>query len=102
MKKIFNNIKKGLVKSTQFLLGLQSKFTLANDKLGHFYWGFIYAYPLDVLFGNPYLTIGIPLALAITKELRDKQVDENGNKLGNFEFLDIVATIAPGILLAIY
>lgn len=101
MKKILEKIKNGLIKVSKFLLGLQSKFTLANDKLGHFYWGFIYAYPLDLVFNNAYITIGIPLALAITKELRDRQVDKNGNKLGNFEILDIVATVAPGILLAI-
>lgn len=101
MKNIINKIKLGFINATKFLLGLQSKITPANDKLGHFYWGFIYAYPLDLVFNNDYLTIGVPLLLAVSKEIRDAQKSKEGFKLGNVELLDIVATVIPGILLAI-
>lgn len=94
-------MKDKILKSLNWLLNLQNKFTLTNDKLGHFYWGFIYAYPLDLVFNNNYLTIGIPLLLAVSKEIRDAQKSKEGFKLGNVELLDIVATVIPGILLAI-
>lgn len=83
------------------ILKFQNKLTPACDKLGHFYWGFVYAYPLDLAFNNSYLTIGIPLLLAVSKEIRDSQKSKEGFKLGNVELLDIVATVIPGILLAI-
>lgn len=94
-------MKEKLLKGLNWLLNLQNTLTPAADKLAHFYWGLIYAYPVDYVFDNNYLTIGVPLALGISKELRDKQEDENGNKLGNVEWLDIISTTIPGILLAI-
>lgn len=98
---MINKIKLNLIKLTKFLLQLQSRITPANDKLGHFYWGFIYAYSLELVFDTTAITIGVPLILALSKELRDGVADDKGISLGTVELLDIAFTVLPGILISL-
>lgn len=85
-------MKKIILKVLELGLKIQGKITPANDKLGHFYWGFLYAYSIS-LFTKNILIILVPLLFAISKEWRDY------NGLGNVEKLDIIFTILPGILI---
>lgn len=97
MKNIINKIKTGFINVTKFFLGLQSKLIPATDKLGHFYWGAIYAFLTDLITDNIFIIL-VPLMFAISKELRDRVKDEKGISLGNFEWADIFWTVLPGIL----
>ena len=93
-------MKKYLLKLLQFGLKIQNKITPANDKLGHFYWGTIYAIGTD-LFTDNVLIILIPLLFALSKEWRDNIKTQDGISLGAVEKLDILFTILPGILIYI-
>jgi hypothetical protein len=50
-------IKKFIVKLLQFALNVQSKITPSNDKLAHFYIGFIISYITDLFTDNILIVI---------------------------------------------
>jgi hypothetical protein len=85
-------MKEQLIKLLQFALSVQTKLMPANDKLGHFYWGFFYAFATS-LFTDNLLVIIIPSVLALSKEIMDS------TGLGNVEKMDVFFTVLPGILI---
>jgi hypothetical protein len=91
-------IKEFIVKLLQFGLKVQSKIIPANDKLAHFYGGFIYAY-ITRLFTDNILVVLIPLFFALTKEWLDNVKTDEGIKLGNVEKLDVFFTVLSGLLI---
>ena len=91
-------IKKFIVKLLQFALNVQSKITPSNDKLAHFYIGFIISYITD-LFTDNILIVIIPLCVALAKEWLDNTKNDKGDKLGNAERLDVFFTVLSGVLM---
>tara|TARA_R110002110_G_scaffold393846_1_gene607641 strand:+ start:185 stop:481 length:297 start_codon:yes stop_codon:yes gene_type:complete len=91
-------IKKFIVKLLQFALNVQSKITPSNDKLAHFYIGFIISYITD-LFTDNILIVIIPLCVALAKEWLDNSENDKGDKLGNVEKLDVFFTVLSGVLI---
>tara|TARA_R110000772_G_scaffold67974_1_gene150571 strand:- start:336 stop:641 length:306 start_codon:yes stop_codon:yes gene_type:complete len=91
-------IKKFIVKLLQFALNVQSKITPSNDKLAHFYIGFIISYITD-LFTDNILIVIIPLCVALAKEWLDNTKNDKGDKLGNVERLDVFFTVLSGVLM---
>ena len=90
-------IKEKLIEFLNWLLKIQGKFTPRVDKLGHFYWGALYAFLVDLVTDNIFIIL-VPLLFAISKEVRDRMKDDYGVKLGNFEWADIFWTSLPGLL----
>lgn len=91
-------IKKFIVKLLQFALNVQSKITPSNDKLAHFYIGFIISYITD-LFTDNILIVIIPLGVALANEWLDNSENDKGDKLGNAERLDVFFTVLSGVLI---
>lgn len=78
---------------------LQHNLTPDNDKLGHFFWGFIYCligFLIDYFTGKHAFILIIPFLIAGLSEL----VDGLSGK-GNVEFWDIIYTILPSIIIYI-
>jgi hypothetical protein len=77
------------------ILDFQNKLTPANDKLGHFFWGFWYALfgvLLYFLTGWIYWIVIPSVFFASSKEI----LDYFG--FGNCEVMDFVFTIIPSIV----
>ena len=80
------------------LYKLIQKFTPKADKLGHFYWGFLYSIAgvIGFFIFDALWLIALPsIVLAASKEFFDKQ----GH--GNAEWLDFVFTIIPGLVITL-
>lgn len=80
------------------LYKLIQKFTPKADKLGHFYWGFLYSIlgVIGFFIFNALWLIALPsVVLAASKEIFDKQ------GYGNAEWLDFVFTIIPGLTITL-
>lgn len=76
---------------------MQGKFTPNNDKLGHFFWGFIYCIIgslIDYFINSNFMFVLFPLLVAVLAEYLDKKTGK-----GNAEFLDVVFTISPSIMI---
>ena len=75
---------------------LIQKLTPKPDKLGHFYWGFIYTV-LGVIgffiFHTLWIIVIPNIVLAASKEIIDKQ------GYGNAEWADFIFTIIPSIII---
>ena len=91
-------MKKFIVKLLQFALKIQSKIIPSNDKLAHFYIGFIASY-ITGLFTDSVLIVIAPLCVALAKEWLDNSENEKGDKLGNVEELDVFFTVLSGVLI---
>ena len=89
---------KFIVKLLQFALNVLSKITPSNDKLAHFYIGFIISYITD-LFTDNILIVIIPLCVALANEWLDNSENDKGDKLGNVEILDVFFTVLSGVLM---
>lgn len=82
-----------------FILNIINKLTPNPDKLAHFYWGFVYGiisffigyYLLDSLI----FILFLPLVLGVLKEY----IDSKGK--GDSEFMDIVFTVLPSLIILI-
>lgn len=79
------------------LIQFQTDITPSYDKLGHFFWGFIYAV-ISYLIGyylleSKMFTLFIPIVFAGIKELRDSR----GH--GTPEFMDFVYTVIPSVIM---
>lgn len=66
---------------------------LAHDKLKHFFLGFLIFLIVSLIFGN-WVAISVVTLVAIAKEVYDKK-----SGTGQFEWLDMVYTICPGVLI---
>jgi hypothetical protein len=66
---------------------------LQHDKLKHFFFGFLIFLIVSLIFGN-WVAISVVTLVAIAKEVYDKK-----SGTGQYELLDIVYSLAPGILL---
>lgn len=78
---------------------LQYDLTPDNDKLGHFFWGFIYCLiglVIDYFIGKYAFILIVPFLIGGLSEL----VDGLSGK-GNVEFWDIIYTISPSIIIYI-
>lgn len=77
------------------LYKLIQEFTPKPDKLGHFYWGFIYSlfgFGGFLLFDTIWLIALPSIVLAASKEFFDKK------GYGNAELLDFVFTVIPSVV----
>ncbi|MFL0067861.1 hypothetical protein V2647_03620 [Tenacibaculum maritimum] len=80
------------------LYKLIQKLTPKVDKLGHFYWGFLYTIAGVIgffIFDALFLIVLPSVVLAAFKEFFDKQ------GFGNAEWLDFTFTIIPGIVITL-
>lgn len=66
---------------------------LQHDKLKHFFFGFFIFLVISLLFGN-WVAITVVALVAIAKEVYDKVTGK-----GFVEWLDVLYTICPGILI---
>ncbi len=79
----------------RYILYLIKKLTPDNDKLAHFFWGFVYGVIGYFLQGFA-LMFFTPLLLGVIKEYHDSK------DKGYSEFLDVIYTMLPsGIMIII-
>lgn len=76
------------------LINFITNITPKNDKLAHFFWGFIYSLGGVVYFliyKKIYFIVIFPLAFAVIKEY----IDSKGE--GKVEFADVIFTVIPSV-----
>jgi len=92
--KTLEKLSNGFRKLIQKIATFQASFTPAKDKLGHFFWGFIYGLLgviIEVLSGNSAYIILCPLAGGLFKEVADHFRDKT------FDWKDLLYTTIPGV-----
>ena len=71
------------------------KYTPKTDKLKHFFWGYLISYVAFAFTGSLLIAILAALILAIYNEYKDWK------GAGNVEFLDVIYTVSPSLLILI-